>query len=234
VLHGADFAADTRAIESSDEIVAAVAKDRDAIAYVTVGRVTSAVRVVAIAAPGKAPVAPTPTTIRDGSYPIYRPLLLYVRGQPGATEAALVRFCLSPAGQQLVRESGFVPSDVPEDVVAGTGAAAPRLALRVTFRAASATIDRDAKGSLWTLANELRETEDRVVLIGNADGVGASKGNARLAQRRAAAVADYLRRNGIAPTRITVDSSGADAPVASNATRAGRDANRRVDVIVVR
>jgi len=236
VLHGAEFAADTRAIEKSDDIVAAVAADPDAIAYVTAGRVTEAVRAVPIVAPGGVPVAASVETIRDGSYPIYRPLLLYVRGQPTTAAAALLRFCLSADGQRLVAKAGFVSSDVPEDVVAAPGADAapsPHVALRVGFGAGTTTLARTARSALWQLAEELRDGDERIVLTGNADGVGGAGGNDALARRRADAVAAYLRRAGIAPERITVEASGADAPVATNRTRAGRDANRRVDVVVV-
>ena len=48
-------------------------------------------------------------TIRDGTYPVRRPLLLVTRGKPTGTIKAIIDFVLSPAGQDLVGKSEFIP-----------------------------------------------------------------------------------------------------------------------------
>ncbi|MCA9691193.1 MAG: substrate-binding domain-containing protein [Myxococcales bacterium] len=47
-------------------------------------------------------------TVRAGTYPLYRPLILYTRS-PAPTQAAdFIAFVLSPRGRALVAEHGFV------------------------------------------------------------------------------------------------------------------------------
>lgn len=54
-------------------------------------------------------VAPTPDRVRDGSYPIARYLYLYAVDTPRGVAEAFVDFVLSPEGQALVEEMGYVP-----------------------------------------------------------------------------------------------------------------------------
>ena len=57
-------------------------------------------------------VAPTETTINDGSYaPLSRPLFLYVTKSSAETPMVqeFIRYHLSPEGQELVTEVGYVP-----------------------------------------------------------------------------------------------------------------------------
>jgi outer membrane protein OmpA-like peptidoglycan-associated protein len=57
--------------------------------------------------------------------------------------------------------------------------------------------------------------------------------NQQLSQQRAAAVRDYLVSQGLKSTEIVaVDGFGPSQPVASNATPAGRQQNRRVEIVV--
>nr|WP_321233773.1 OmpA family protein [uncultured Psychroserpens sp.] len=65
---------------------------------------------------------------------------------------------------------------------------------------------------------------------GHTDSVGSKATNQALSERRANAVRDYLIANGINADRLTASGFGEDYPIASNATRAGRKENRRVEV----
>ena len=65
---------------------------------------------------------------------------------------------------------------------------------------------------------------------GHTDSVGAKSTNQALSERRANAVRDYLIANGISADRLSAAGFGEDYPIASNATRAGRKENRRVEV----
>jgi len=76
-------------------------------------------------------VAPTPATVADGSYPISRQLLVITDGAPSPAAKELIDFLLSPRGQQVVRDAGYVPlaaekgvAATGETAAAGTGAAA--------------------------------------------------------------------------------------------------------------
>jgi outer membrane protein OmpA-like peptidoglycan-associated protein len=53
-----------------------------------------------------------------------------------------------------------------------------------------------------------------------------------LSQRRADSVKSYLTVQGIASTRLSADGRGESSPVAENDSAAGRQQNRRVEVII--
>jgi phosphate transport system substrate-binding protein len=58
-------------------------------------------------------VTPTREHLADGSYPLARPLLVITDGAPSPAARVLLDFLVTAAGQQLVRESGYLPmSDV--------------------------------------------------------------------------------------------------------------------------
>src|SRR5439155_25805611 len=78
-----DFAASARIVEDNRALIAAVGDDARAVSFVGHGWLTPAVRALAITTDGNSKgVMPDASTIRDGSYPIYRPLLFYTRGAP--------------------------------------------------------------------------------------------------------------------------------------------------------
>lgn len=70
-----------------------------------------------------------------------------------------------------------------------------------------------------------------VRIIGHTDSVGASDYNQRLSMERARAVQQFLGGAGLDAAAMLVEGRGEDAPVASNDTAAGRQQNRRVELI---
>jgi len=58
--------------------------------------------------------------------------------------------------------------------------------------------------------------------------------NQKLSEERARGVADYLIKAGIPLSRISVKGFGKTKPVATNSTAGGREANRRVEVIILK
>jgi outer membrane protein OmpA-like peptidoglycan-associated protein len=67
---------------------------------------------------------------------------------------------------------------------------------------------------------------------GHTDSVGTDEYNLKLSQRRADAVRDYITSNGINAGNVQALGLGKDGPVASNDTAAGRQQNRRVEMVV--
>jgi len=67
---------------------------------------------------------------------------------------------------------------------------------------------------------------------GHTDSVGGDQYNQTLSEQRAAAVLTYLRSSGIAPDAVSSRGFGKTMPVASNDTAAGRQLNRRVELVV--
>lgn len=67
---------------------------------------------------------------------------------------------------------------------------------------------------------------------GHTDSTGSDDFNMKLSQQRAEAVRDYLIQQGVAQDTLTAQGFGKADPVADNGTAAGRQRNRRVEIIV--
>ena len=87
---------------------------------------------------------------------------------------------------------------------------------------------------LARVAEFLRQNPDRNVLVeGHTDSTAPDAYNLALSQRRANAVEDFLIAQGVDPTRIGATGYGEQQPIATNDTVAGRQANRRVEIVVL-
>lgn len=96
------------------------------------------------------------------------------------------------------------------------------------------TLKPEGKAKLDTLSARLADaTVEVVVAVGHADATGPTAYNQRLSERRAKAVVEYLREKGLPSDKIFSEGKGETQPVASNASKAGRAKNRRVEVEVV-
>lgn len=103
------------------------------------------------------------------------------------------------------------------------------------FPISKATLSPEARARLDAFVSKLK-TDNRNVYVevqGHTDSTGSKEGNYRLGEERAEAVRRYLNQQGVALNRIGTISYGAEAPVAPNTDRAGRQANRRVVLIVL-
>jgi outer membrane protein OmpA-like peptidoglycan-associated protein len=86
--------------------------------------------------------------------------------------------------------------------------------------------------SLQRIAAVLRDHPERRVLIeGHTDAQGSASYNLELSERRAEAVRRALTAQGVSPAQIDVRALGQGNPVATNDTAAGRQLNRRVEII---
>ena len=72
----------------------------------------------------------------------------------------------------------------------------------------------------------------RIEVEGHTDSVGGDDYNMRLSENRAASVRGYLVQQGIVPDNVTAKGFGKTTPVADNATAAGRQMNRRVELVI--
>lgn len=106
----ADYAPSTRYLPSTQAIIAEVSSNPRAVGYVGLGYLNTTVRAVPVAKmAGAAPVAPSQASVRNGTYPISRPLYYYTVGTPRGDVKSFVDYVLSTDGQQVVRELDFVP-----------------------------------------------------------------------------------------------------------------------------
>lgn len=103
----------------------------------------------------------------------------------------------------------------------------------VLFDVGQAALKEGAQRATDQLATFLQEYPKRKVLIeGFTDNTGSDGFNLDLSQRRADAVRTALLEKGISSERIRTKGYGEAFPVATNATPAGRQQNRRVEVII--
>lgn len=104
----------------------------------------------------------------------------------------------------------------------------------VLFDEGKSTIRSNAEQNLKQVAASIdqRYKGGAVRVFGYTDAVGSAGYNKELAEQRAAAVRDWLAKNGsISEDRITMQPVGEARPVASNSTAEGRQQNRRVEIV---
>ncbi len=102
------------------------------------------------------------------------------------------------------------------------------------FDSGSSRIHPGAAQRLESLAQTLRQyPESNVVIRGHTDSTGSESANLRLSEDRANNVRNYLVNGGVSPSRITAMGFGEQFPLATNATEAGRQQNRRVEIEIV-
>ena len=102
----------------------------------------------------------------------------------------------------------------------------------VLFDTGRATLKPGADRTIDRLAGALKDNPNtRVMIEGHTDSVGSDEYNMTLSDRRAEAVADALRFRGVPADRYEAKGLGKSFPVASNDTQAGRQQNRRVEIV---
>lgn len=104
------FCPKTLLLPSSEGIIAEVRDNPNAIGYDGLGYITSEVKVMGIAINESMPyVIPSAVTANDGTYPISRNLFMYTRGEPKGVISDYLNWILSPEGQSIVTQLGFIP-----------------------------------------------------------------------------------------------------------------------------
>lgn len=102
-----------------------------------------------------------------------------------------------------------------------------------TFGFDSAELKTDARSTYERIAGVLNDFDKTVIhVVGHTDSTGAELYNQGLSERRANAVARYMRSRGLDGDRLVVEGRGESEPLASNDTEAGRERNRRVDIVI--
>jgi outer membrane protein OmpA-like peptidoglycan-associated protein len=81
-------------------------------------------------------------------------------------------------------------------------------------------------------AKGLLSSASKIKITGHTDNIGTAEYNMGLSQRRAEAVAEYLKSLGVDPAKMEVKGEGLARPMFDNRTKEGRAKNRRVEVEV--
>ena len=108
-IKSADFKV-ARGVGDNEEGIKAVVENPNAIVYMSVGavdiRVGQGAPIKSLLMDG---IPATSRNVRNGHFPIQRPLMLVVRTLPSGLMKAFIDFALSPNATEIIRECSFVP-----------------------------------------------------------------------------------------------------------------------------
>lgn len=101
------------------------------------------------------------------------------------------------------------------------------------FDAGKSTLKPGAARAIERVARFMNEHPERDIAIeGFTDSTGSDATNQRLSEERAHAVRQALVANGVPANRIQARGHGEAFPIATNDTAAGRQLNRRVEIVI--
>lgn len=104
----------------------------------------------------------------------------------------------------------------------------------ITFDTDSAVFKPVFNNILTSVAKVINEFDKtKVQVAGYTDSTGSAAYNNTLSLQRAQAVANYLKLRDVSASRLMVYGYGSSNPIASNATAAGREQNRRVEITLI-
>ncbi len=103
ILKGDRVRPDALLVASNGQAVQTIAQNRYAIGYIGIGYIDKSVKVLMVN-----DKTATAKSIRDGSWPIARPLFMYTNGKPSGVIAKFIDFMLSKEGQKVVNEVKYV------------------------------------------------------------------------------------------------------------------------------
>ncbi len=202
--------------ESSNELSDQVSSDLGAIGFIGLPYVRQARAVPVAEAATTAAFLPTFFTVSTEDYPLSRRLFLYTPAQQLNPQAKdFIEFVHSDAGQNVVRQTGFVPQLISAETVqppayapkeyALLASQGQRLSFAFRFRSGSDELDSKATRDVGRLVSHLsRHPNQNVSLLGFTDALGSAQQNAALSKARADNVANLLRASGVTPTKCWV------------------------------
>lgn len=100
-----DYASGSQKMAGNEQIAAEVGKNPNGIGYVGMAYI-KAPGIHTVAVDG---VSPEPAKVQSKEYLYSRPTFYYTNGEPSGEAAKFIAFTLSPAGQKIVSQVGFVP-----------------------------------------------------------------------------------------------------------------------------
>lgn len=113
VLDKRDFKLGSRDMNGSKEVVELVGSTKTAIGYSGMGYATANIKMLKIKT-DKGTFAPTVENAQTKAYPLARSLLMYTLGEPEGAKKQYIDWILSAAGQQILKDNGYVPLQASE------------------------------------------------------------------------------------------------------------------------
>lgn len=110
VLKGKNFTPSALLMPATGAIVQSVSQTKGAIGYIGLAYLEKSVKAVKVSFDkGKTYIGPSIETAKNKSYPITRPLFYYYLKSVETLVNPYINYVLSPAGQELVLKTGYVP-----------------------------------------------------------------------------------------------------------------------------
>ena len=105
------FSANTLLLPSSEGIIAEVKDNPNAIGYDSLGYVTEDIKLVGVSSLEQPEnfIIPSLETVSNNTYLISRNLYMYTLDEPEGIVKTYINWIMSPEGQEIVRELGFIP-----------------------------------------------------------------------------------------------------------------------------
>lgn len=137
------------------------------------------------------------------------------------------------AVQKMAAEADKLQSDLAEVKAKQSERGLVLTLSDILFETNKAEIASGAERSLSKIAEFLNKyPKQSIVVEGHTDSTGTSSYNQDLSERRAASVREKIVSMGVDGNRINSIGKGEEYPVASNDNSAGRQQNRRVEIVV--
>lgn len=105
-----------------------------------------------------------------------------------------------------------------------------RILIQFPFREASKDIEPAAQAYFEKLARRIEQTNETIRITGHTDSIGAAAANLKLGLARAKYIEEILLAQGLAPSKMAVESKGEAEPIADNSTEDGQQRNRREEI----
>jgi type VI secretion system protein ImpK len=177
--------------------------------------------------------------LSDASDPVFEELAK-LPPLPGVTTAVAAP-ALPPAPAPAPAQSTFLAREVAEGLCTVKETAQSYLVtLRATgmFASGSATIEPRYVDALRRIGDQIEKEPGQVQVIGHTDNVPIRTiqfpSNFTLSEARAKAAAAIITSRLTSPDRVTSQGRGDTQPVDSNASPAGREANRRIEITLIK
>lgn len=109
VLKNKNYMSSSLSMPATGAIIQSVSQTRGAIGYVGLAYVSPRVKSLNVSYDGTHFAAPTLENAVNKTYPIVRPLYYYYNQRNANQVEPLLQFILSPAGQEIIKKSGYIP-----------------------------------------------------------------------------------------------------------------------------
>ncbi|HET6556006.1 MAG TPA: OmpA family protein [Prolixibacteraceae bacterium] len=137
-------------------------------------------------------------------------------------------------GRQMDKQAEEIRNEIPEAKVERVGEGiVVEFKNNILFGFDKADLTADARENLGKLVNVLNKYPDTdIAVYGHTDAKGSDAYNQKLSERRAEAVAGYLKSNNISGSRLTTKGFGETQPKVAGETDDAAAQNRRVEFAI--